>query len=282
MKRLKITIFVLVVAVVAVTITVLLLTNRNKPEPPPIAAAYALVDLNTGSTLFENKPEQQNRIGSLTKLMPVYICFQEIERGNISPDDIVTISNAAVSTPGPTNNLKEGMEISLDSLLYCVLISSGNDAITAITEFISEDESVMVERMNITAGELGMKNTFYADCTGINPFDNRSSAQDLTILVKELLNDFPQVINYTRLQEKIVKGICNGAEIELVLRNTNILLGVMDGVYGLKTGTAQESYNAIVLLNHEEKNYMAIILGAPNNTIRWDSVRKLLEYGMAR
>jgi len=136
--------------------------------------------------------------------------------------------------------------------------------------------------MNITAGELGMKNTFYADCTGINPFDNRSSAQDLTILVKELLNDFPQVINYTRLQEKIVKGICNGAEIELVLRNTNILLGVMDGVYGLKTGTAQESYNAIVLLNHEEKNYMAIILGAPNNTIRWDSVRKLLEYGMAR
>lgn len=270
---------------VAVSITVAtLLTRRNEPAivSQIAAAAYVLIDLDAGKTLYESEPNKSIKIGSLTKLMSVYICFQEIEHGNISLDDTVIISSAAVSKPGPTNNLKEGMEITLDSLLHCVLLSSGNDAITAISVFACGDELTMVERMNRTAIELGMSSTGYIDCSGVNTFDNRSTVHDLTLLVLEILEKYPQITNYTKLREATVESVYNGDVVELVLHNTNVLLGTMDGVYGLKTGTAEASYNAIVLLKDGAHDLMAIVLGAPNNFIRWDSAKKLLTLGISR
>ena len=282
-KHKKLLLAVLVVFIATVVAVVVFLNSRDADAPLLIAAeSYSLVELNTGEVLHEKEPELPARIGSLTKLMIVYICFGEIEKGNASLDDIITVSSSAVNTPGPTNNLIEGMEISLDDLLYCVLVSSGNDAVSAITEHLFNDESVMVEQMNRTAGELEMINTVYTDSSGIDPFNNKSSAQDLTILVNTLLDNFPQVVNYTRHKEITVTGRHNNDNIDLTLRNTNALLGTMDGVYGLKTGTAHESNNVIVLLEHNDKNYMAIILGAPNNTTRWNSAKTLLEYGISR
>jgi len=270
----------IILGALASLIIVQLGENRRQPEPPVLmASAYALVDLDTGTALLEHEPGLSLKLGSLTKLAPVYICFMELEQGGISLNDKVTVSAAAANKSGSAAGLAEGAEITLDALLYCALMPSGNDAVTAISEYICGSEQAMVERMNRTAAGLGMADTKYTDCAGINSFDNRSTVRDLTLLVIEMLRSCPQVTGYTSVPEKTVRLTAGGEEIELTLTSTNKLFGKMRGVYGLKTGTAAGSFNAIALAGDKGKNLMAIVLDAPDDAARWDSVKALLEYG---
>ena len=271
----------LVVAAAAAAASFLLFPRRKPPAPPRLAAsAYALVDMNSGETLYVYGQDQKLKLGSLTKLMPIYICFQEIENGGVSLDDTVTVSSNAAEKSGSVIGFGEGAEITLESLIFCSLIPSGNDAVTAISEFVCGDESEMLERMNQTAAELGMHDTRYTDCAGINSFDNRSTTGDLTILVCEMLRRFPQITEYTKIEEKTVNYSLDGEDYTVDLRSTNRLLGAMAGVYGLKTGTAQDAHNAIVLMRQGRRNLMAIVLDSPDDSARWSSARSLLEYGM--
>jgi len=267
--------------IIAVSITVPIALNHRQPAPPLLSAsAYALVDLDSGVALYEHEPGLMVKLGSLTKLMPVYICMQELEKGNVSLDDVVTISAAAANKSGSVVGLSDGAEVTLDTLLYCTLLPSGNDAVTAISEYICGDESAMVERMNRTAADLGMADTRYTDCAGINSFDNRSTTHDLALLVMEILRSYPRITEYTSTSEADVYYTVDGNTIEVKLKSTNKMFGAMPGIYGLKTGTAVSSHNAVVLMEQNGKNLMAIVLDAPDDITRWNSIKTLLDYGL--
>jgi D-alanyl-D-alanine carboxypeptidase (penicillin-binding protein 5/6) len=277
-KRKGIAVAAAIIIVTAAAVSALLIDRS--PDPPLLAASsYALIDLNNDKTLYEHEPAQKLKLGSLTKLMPLYICFQELERNAISLDDTVTVSAGAAAKSGSVARLPQGSTLSLDNLLYCLLLPSGNDAAVALSEFICGSENAMVKQMNATAAQLGMSDTRYTDCAGTDSFDNRSTTRDLTLLVRELLSLYPKVVDYTSIPQKTVSYMLDGETMNLTLNSTNRMLNDFAGVYGLKTGTAQNTHNAIVLAKQGRSNLMAIVLDAPNDSTRWLSVRMLLEYG---
>ena len=271
-----------VILLVSVPIVAFFATQTSSYGSPPIlaASAYTLIDMSSGKALYEHDSDRSLKIGSLTKLMPIYICFQELEKGAISLDDVVTISLNASSRVGSLAHLPEGAQITVDSLLYCVFLPSGNDAITALAEFLCGSEDAMVALMNEIAEELGMENTAYSDCTGIDSFHNRSTAHDLEILSMALITSYLEIRDYTSSDEKIITYIQDGNEHTLTLRNTNKLLNSVDGVYGLKTGTVRGGYSAIVLIEDAGKHLMAIVLDAPDDIARWSSVKALIASGL--
>ena len=197
------------------------------------------------------------------------------------PPAPASVSNAA-NQRGSIVRLPQGAEITLDALLYCTLMASGNDAAVVIAEFISGSESNMVQQMNRIASELGMNNTKFNDCTGVQSFDNRSTTRDLTTLALEILRIFPQITEYTTYQNMTIRYTLGNDEVELNIHNTNQLLGSMQGVYGLKTGTAQTSHNVIVLMRKDNRDLMVIILDAPDSFARWRAAKTLLEFGISR
>lgn len=278
-KRIAVILIAALIAIVLICIIVFLRIGKSPDAPVLAAAGYAVYDLGAGKALYEHKPQAEVGLGSLTKLMPLYICLQELADGAVTLDDMVTVSGNAARKGGSVVQLEEGAEISLDALLYCVLMPSGNDAITAISEHICASEQAMVERMNELAAELGMAGTRYADCAGLNEHDNVSTTHDIAILARAILEIYPQITDYTSIRETTVRYSRGGEEIVRTFSSTNKLLASMPGVYGLKTGTTQNSCNVVVLCNDGSADLMAIVLGAPDDMARWSGASAMLRYG---
>jgi len=243
------------------------------PSAPNIAAkAYLVIDFNSGHELANKRADERVEPASLTKIMTGYVVINELANGNMSLDDMVTISKKAWKMPGSKMFIEVGKQVSVRNLMKGMVIQSGNDASVALAEHIAGSEEVFAQLMNKYATKLGMTGTNYMNATGLPHPDHYTTAADLAILTKALITDFPE--EYKWYSEK--KFTFNN----ITQYNRNKLLWQDPTVDGLKTGhTESAGYCLVSSAKREETRLIAIVLGATSSKMRIQESQKLLNYG---
>jgi serine-type D-Ala-D-Ala carboxypeptidase (penicillin-binding protein 5/6) len=243
------------------------------PAPPQLAASgYLLIDADTGKVLVEHNADQPLPPASLTKMMTSYIVSSEVDSGNMGEDDLVNISVKAWKMGGSKMFIREGTRVPIKDLLRGVIIQSGNDASVALAEHVAGSEAAFVDVMNQQAALLGMNSTEFHNATGWPAEGHVSTARDLSLLAKALINDFPD--HYKLYSEKYFKY--NGINQP----NRNKLLFRDSSVDGLKTGHTEEA--GYCLVSSARKNGMrliAVVMGTRSDSARAAESQKLLAYG---
>jgi serine-type D-Ala-D-Ala carboxypeptidase (penicillin-binding protein 5/6) len=252
------------------------------PASPPTGpyAAALLVDADSGRVLFAKDPDDPRPPASMVKMMVALLAFEALDRGDIHLNDLVPISLAASRTGGSGVMLKAGERLPFDDLLKAMLVASANGASVAIAEAISGSQLAMISRMNQRARELGMNETFYRTVNGLPPkrgkgLPDMTSANDLSILARKLL-EHPAVFHYC---SQPLVPIRNGT---VLIRNTNHLVGHMDGADGLKTGYfRQAGFNLTATASRDGLRLIAVVLGCPTLQARFLVAQQFLEWGFA-
>ncbi|MBQ4527120.1 MAG: D-alanyl-D-alanine carboxypeptidase [Clostridia bacterium] len=232
-----------------------------------------LMDYESGEVLYEKNPDEIRAMASVTKIMTLLICMEEINAGNISYDDIVTGSANAKSYGGSTIFLDEGEKISVRDLLKGIAVASGNDASVAMAEYVSGSESAFVLRMNETAKRLGMINTNFVNCNGLDEDGHYSTARDIAIMSRELMK-YNDIFQFTTIW---MDSLRNGT---FTLSNTNKLIKYYDGATGLKTGSTDNARFCIsATAKRDNMHLIAVIMGAETSKLRQADAVTLLNYG---
>ncbi|MFU8788517.1 MAG: D-alanyl-D-alanine carboxypeptidase family protein [Methylobacter sp.] len=243
------------------------------PAAPTIAASsHILMDYNTGRVLAENNADVKLAPASLTKIMSVYVVFQELSNGHLHLDDLVTISKKAWETPGSRMFVEVGKQVRIEDLLLGVIIQSGNDASVALAEHIAGDESTFADMMNQHAKRLGMNNSHFEDSNGL-PIDNHyTTARDLAILTRALIKEFPDYYRWFSQKEFTFNNI--------VQHNRNKLLSRDASVDGVKTGfTDAAGYCLVASGLRDNMRLIAVVMGASSANARASQNQNLLNYG---
>ncbi len=245
---------------------------------PIFAAPYAsiVIDARTGEVLYSENAETRLHPASLTKMMTLYIAFEEIERGNISLDSMVTITKHAAAQPPSRLGLRSGQKIQLRYLIRAAAIKSANDAATAIGEFISGDEASFAKRMTRTAKALGMNSTTFKNAHGLTAQGHLSTARDMTILGRHLFYDFPEYYNLFA-RRSVDAGMAT-------VNNTNRrFLDAYEGADGIKTGyTVAAGFNLTASAERGGKRLIATIFGGKSTADRNAKMMKLLDRGFGK
>ncbi len=243
-----------------------------------------LMEASTGTVLFEKDAHARRSPASVTKIMTVLLIFEELEKGNIRLEDEVVTSAYAKSMGGSQVFLEEGEKQTVDTLLKCILVSSGNDASVAMAEHIGGSEQEFVSRMNAKAAELGMEDTHFVDCCGLTDSDDHyTSAYDIALMSRELITRFPQVYNYTTIWMENITHVTQQGSSEFGLSNTNKLLRSYDGCMGLKTGSTSKALfcvSATAIRNDVE--LISVIMAGPDTKTRFADAATLLNYGFGK
>lgn len=261
----------------ATVFTLLTLTVQAQeviiPSPPQLAAtAYLLMDADTGKVLVEHNADKRLPPASLTKMMTAYIVSEEVERGRARENDMVNISVKAWKKGGSKMFVREGTEVKLMDLLRGVIIQSGNDASIALAEHIAGSEEGFVDVMNQTAAQLGMVNTQFQNSTGWPAEGHYTTARDLAVLAKAVIEDHPD--HYSLYSEKYFSY--NGIN----QANRNRLLFRDDSVDGLKTGhTEAAGYCLVASAVRRDMRLISVVLGTSSEDARAAETEKLLSYG---
>lgn len=243
------------------------------PPPPEIAAkSYVLMDAASGDVLAQHDGDTRRPPASLTKMMTAYIATLEMQRGRIHPGDMVTISEKAWRTGGSKMFVEVGKQVSVDDLFHGIIIQSGNDASIAMAEHIAGSEDAFVSLMNAEAQRLGMRNTHFTDATGLPHPDHYSSAHDMAILARAIINADPA--HYAIYKQKYF--LWNGINQP----NRNLLLWRDDAVDGLKTGHTEEAgYCLVASAKRGNARLIAAVFGTDSEAARAAETAKLLTYG---
>ena len=248
------------------------------PSPPQLAAkSYVLMDSASGKVLVENNGDQRLPPASLTKLMTAYIATLEIRKGKIGEQDLVTISEHAWRTGGAASGgstmfLPINSQVKVDDLLHGVIIQSGNDASIAIAEYIAGSEDAFADMMNETAEKLGMKNSHFMNATGLPDPEHYSSAHDMAILARAIINEDKDHYAIYSQKEFLWNNIKQG--------NRNLLLWRDSTVDGLKTGhTAEAGFCLVASAVREGARMITAVFGTDSEKTRASETQKLLTYG---
>lgn len=243
------------------------------PAPPALnAKAYILIDVNSGKILAEKNSEERLPPASLTKMMTLFVISNALTHDQIHLTDNVRISQEAWKIGGSRMFVKEGQQVSVEDLLKGIIVDSGNDACVAMAEHLGSSESGFTEIMNHQAKGLGMVNSHFTDSTGLPNPDHYTSAKDLAILGRALINDFPQYYHWYKKKWFTYNGIRQP--------NRNRLLWRDNQVDGLKTGHTNEAGFCLVSsAKRENMRLLAVVLNSPNDTARADDSERLLNYG---
>ena len=243
------------------------------PSAPKIAgSSWVLMDPLSGSVLMEHNSNERLPPASLTKMMTAYIVERELDEGRISMQDSVPISVNAWRTEGSRTFLREGTTATVHDLLKGVIIQSGNDASVALAEFIAGSEEAFVDIMNQQAQLLGMKNTNFRNATGLPAQDHFSTAYDLALLARAIIQDYPE--NYPIYAEK------HFTYNNIRQPNRNALLWRDDSVDGLKTGHTEEAgYCLVASAKRNDTRLIASVMGTSSSAARAQEVQKMLNYG---
>lgn len=243
------------------------------PSPPRLSAeAYVLMDADTGKVLVEHQADKRLAPASLTKMMTSYIISEEVEQGRLSEDDLVNISVKAWQKGGSKMFVREGTRVPLMDLLRGVIIQSGNDASIALAEHAAGSEEAFVDIMNQTAERMGMTNTQFLNATGWPAEGHYSSARDMSILARAVIQDHPE--HYELYQEKYFSY--NGIN----QANRNRLLFRDDTVDGLKTGHTEEAgYCLVASAVRRDMRLISVVMGTDSDDARAAETQKLLAYG---
>ena len=239
-----------------------------------------LMDVATGTTLHESNAHEPLAPASVTKVMTMLLIMEAIDSGKISWNDTVTASETAAAKGGSQIYLKAGETMTVTDMLKSIAVSSANDCACAMAEHIAGSEDAFVAQMNQRARELGMQDTHFVNCTGLDDSaeakKHRTSAHDIAIMSRELLGKHPEIKKFTTIWMDSVRGGAFG------LSNTNKLVRFYDGATGLKTGfTSGAGYCLSASAMREGMELIAVIMGAENSKERFNACKSLLDHGFA-
>lgn len=248
-------------------------------EPPVLelpCRAACLIDQQTGTVLYEKNADQQMPIASITKVMTLLLTFEAVHNGQLTMDTPVPVSEHAYHMGGSQIWLEPGEQFTLDEMIKAICVSSANDAAVAVAELVGGSEQGFVQSMNARAAELGMTNTAFHNACGLDAEGHLSTARDVAVMSRYILNTCPEVLHYTGIWTDTLRG---GAT-QLV--NTNKLLRRYNGITGLKTGTTSGAGVCIsASATRDGLDLIAVVLGAPSSSDRFDAATTLLDYGFA-
>ena len=237
------------------------------------APSAVLMEASTGQVLFEKDPHAVRSCASITKVMTLCLVFEAIDSGRLSLDQTLTTSAHAASMGGSDIWLEEGEAMSVDDLMKATVIMSANDAAVVLAEAVSGSEDAFVERMNQKAQELGMNDTVFKNCNGLDEEGHVTSAYDVALMSRELIRH-EKIFDYTLTWMDSVRG----GETQLV--NTNKLIRSYQGITGLKTGTTGQAGSCITATAEREGlSLIAVVLGADSTDHRFQDAAALLDYG---
>lgn len=245
------------------------------------APCAVLMETGTGEILYEKAADEERTPASVTKLMTLLLIYEEIEKGNLQLEDMVTVSAHAKSMGGSQVFLEEGEQQTVETLIKCIVIASGNDASVAMAEHIAGSEEAFVQRMNQRAAELSLAHTHFADCCGLTDDESHyMSAGDIAVVSRELALRFPELFSYSTIwMEDIVHSTARG-ESTFTLTNTNKMLRSFSGCLGLKTGsTSRAGFCVSEVASRDDLMLIAVILGGETSKSRFADAAALLNYG---
>ena len=248
------------------------------------APSVILMEPVTGQVIYEKNADAALSPASITKIMTLLVIFDELKKGNITFEDEVVTSAYAKSMGGSQVFLEEGEIQTVDTLIKCIAVASGNDACVAMAEKIAGSEAAFVEKMNARAGELGLVNTHFCDCSGLSDDDNHyTSARDVALMAKELITKYPKIYDYSKIwMEDIVHVTNKGSEV-FTLASTNKLLKQYPYATGLKTGSTDKAKYCLAATAHNKgMDLIAVVMAAPDYKVRFSEAQKLLEYGFSQ
>ena len=252
------------------------LAAAAQPQLELNCRAALLVDQASGTVLYEKNADQQMPIASITKVMTLLLTFEAVHAGRLTMDTLVPVSEHAYHMGGSQICLEPGEQFTLDEMIKAICVSSANDAAVAVAELVGGSEPGFVERMNARAAELGMTSTTFHNACGLDNEGHLSTARDVSIMSREILNTCPEVLHYTGIWTDTLRG----GQTQLV--NTNKLLRRYSGITGLKTGTTGGAGVCIsASATRDGLSLIAVILGAPSSKDRFDAATTLLDYGFA-
>lgn len=243
--------------------------------------AAILMEASTGKILYENNADEIVSPASITKIMTLILIFDAINEGKIDYDDVVTTSEYAKSMGGSQVFLETGEKQTVETLVKCIIVASGNDASVCMAEYIAGSETEFVRMMNERARELGMTNTVFKDCCGLcDSMEHHTSARDVAIMSRELITKYPEIHNYSKILMENITHVTNKGSIEFTLANTNKLLKQYEWATGLKTGsTSLAKYCLSATACKDNIELIAVIMGAPDYKVRFSEAVTLLNYG---
>ena len=247
----------------------------NKIELDIDSKAAILLEADTGTVLYEKNSHEKSRPASVTKVMTLLLIMESIEAGKISLDDMVGCSEKARKMGGSQIWLNETEKLSVNDMIKAICVVSANDCSVAMAEFIGGSEEMFVEMMNKRAKELGMNDTNFVNCHGIDEDNHLTSAHDIGIMSRELIKH-EKILEYSSIWMDSLRD----GKSELV--NTNKLIRFYDGANGLKTGsTSLAKYNLAASAKRNDMQLIAVVMCGPTSAERFEDAKKLLDYGFA-
>ena len=249
-------------------------------QPEVAGKSALLMEVSTGRVLFEHNSHEPLAPASVTKVMTMLLIMEALETGKISWDDSVTTSETAAAKGGSQVYLKVGETMTVTDMLKSIAVSSANDCACAMAEFIAGSEAAFVELMNRRAAELGMNDTHFVNCTGLDDSEeakqHRTCAHDIALMSRELLKNHPEIKKFTTIWMDSVRGGAFG------LSNTNKMIRFYDGATGLKTGfTSGAGYCLSASAQRDGMELIAVVMGAASSKDRFQSCKSMLDHGFA-
>jgi D-alanyl-D-alanine carboxypeptidase (penicillin-binding protein 5/6) len=254
-----------------------------RAEPVISTPSAILIEASTGRVIYEVNSSERRCPASITKIMTLLLAFDQIASGKISLSDEVLTSQYASSMGGSQVFLAEGESQTLDTMLKCIAVASGNDASVAVAEHIAGSEEAFVDMMNEKAANLGMTDTHFEDCCGLTDSDNHyTSAKDVAIMSRELITDYPEIFQYTKIWMEDITHVTRQGTSSFTLNSTNKLLKQYQWTTGLKTGsTSKAKYCICATASKDGIDLIAVIMGAPDVKSRFQDAKTLLSYGFS-
>lgn len=245
----------------------------------PNAKSAILIEATTGEILYEFNSHEKLAPASMTKMMSLLIIMESIDAGVINYDDMITVSSNASSMGGSQILLETGEQMSVEDLLKGIAVASGNDAVVALAEAIAGTEENFVNMMNERANEIGLTDTNFKNCHGLDEENHYSSAYDMALIAKELV-EHDKILEFSSIYETYLR---QGTDRQTWLVNTNKLVRFKSGVDGLKTGyTDNSGYCLTATMKKDNMRIIAVAMGEPDSTTRNNEVSGMLDYAFAQ
>ena len=249
--------------------------------PDVSAPSYLLMEASTGQIICEQEADVRRSPASITKIMTLLLIFDHLDTGRIKLEDEIITSAYAKSMGGSQVFLEEGEVQTLDTMIKCIAVASGNDACVAVAEYIAGSEEEFVKLMNQKAEELRMDNTHFVDCCGLSDSDEHyTTARDVAIMSRELVTKHPEILDYTRIWMEDITHVTRQGSTTFTLSSTNKLLRQYEWTTGLKTGsTSKAKYCLSATASKDGIDLIAVVMAAPDNKVRFQDAMALLNFG---
>lgn len=247
------------------------------------APSAILIEASTGQVIYEKNADEQRSPASITKIMTLLVTFEQIRAGKANLEDEILVSEYASYMGGSQVYLAQGEVQTLDTMLKCIAVASGNDASVAVAEYIAGSEEAFVKMMNDKAASLGMTGTHFVDCCGLTTSDDHyTTARDVAVMSRALITEYPEVFRYTQIWMEDITHVTRQGSSVFTLSSTNKLLKRYPYTTGLKTGSTEKAkYCISATASKDGIDLIAVVMGAPDPKSRFGEAQTLLTYGYA-